>query len=155
MHTVLREEQIRRGADLHMKAHVCETSQILASVKQDMISRGITTFTELPNESIAIDFGGSVLSSTQWHRIPGTTVAFLNQHCSLLKRAIEKATLRDGYWKIHAERAVCLSTQTYEDVARYLVEDEQELLQLEAGVFEAFIDARMRLRGHPNIGLGR
>jgi len=116
------------------KWHICETETIYETVMSDLHSRGADDLdtTQSENDAIHIDFGGVILSNARPHccNVNGIEVSFFVQHYSLVRLALELATLRDGYYKVHGERCYCLTPETMISLRTYLNE-KSHLLQVE------------------------
>jgi len=138
------------------KAHVCETPDILAAVIDNLRSRGVTSFQQSNDASLAIDFGGMLRVGTEWHQIPGTEVSYLDHQFTTLRITLANSEVRSGsYHKLHMtnERVICLSVATVQQMQSYFKDNEARLRRLEREAVAWYSNAMANIAGHPNIQL--
>lgn len=122
----------------HAKIHVCETEAIADAVIADIKNRvgpEKAEFYRVDHPGQCIDFGGCIVQGVQPIEIPKTPFSFLAQHYSLLRLSLGDAIAKGNrgiYIKLHAERAHCMTPQTFEKVKTFLIDNESELLQRQA-----------------------
>jgi len=148
--------------------HVCETPAIAAAVVEDMQARLArrdhnTKYSEMvldadASRQITIDFGGSIVYPPTYIHVPDVPrLAFLPQHASLLKIAVWKTRqqgvrLPGNYFKVHADRANCLSPESFQALERFLSEEWDQISEKEVAEMERWGEATAQIKQHPNIG---
>ncbi|MGG6281832.1 hypothetical protein ACQ4M3_09700 [Leptolyngbya sp. AN03gr2] len=120
------------------KTHHCETEAVAQLVLQDLNERGVEDLDLYSVDAdLFIDFGGSISFKPAHYKVPDVPCGFFLQHYDYVRKEVNKAKNRGGYYKLHGYRfAVCLSEDSFETFKSWLIEHEKRLLEEAAAEIE-------------------
>jgi|GEM_PF-1025192 len=125
------------------KTHVCETEEVLDLVLNDLKTRGITTDPSIIDSDCPahLDYGGPIIEGTQ--PVEAGAITFFAHQYSWVRNALNEAVEagdRGGYFKIHGERAVCLTPKTFNGLVVFCKERDRELQEQSAAESETLLE---------------